>query len=372
MSCDRDRRRVYVSNRKRFMRIGFGVSYKGTALATGVLIGTFVIGRTLAQESQATGSDSLAAVKAEIQLDTRLYTPERPILVRFLLHNRSDEPVEIGTVRTSRDSVGLPMELVLGSADEAGLHLTYEREKPVRMRPAERPAEDELRRLTLAPRASVGTQIDLRDFYRQIRYAGLYKLEWRPFGGKIGTATAEFRVEPRKDVIIITDYGKLTFRLMYDEAPRNVENFLELVRDGFYAGTTFHRVVADFWIQGGRPLGTGTGTGAGVRPDGKLIAAELHSAPFDVGTLAMAHKPDDPDSASCQFFVTLSRIEELDGQYSVIGQSEDDETVRTLQQISSQRTDNRNQPVRPITIRSVEAVPRDVHMRSRLRVGERK
>lgn len=350
------------------MRIGFCMSDRRTALASAVLISSFVIGRTLAQQSQPTATESLTAVKAEIQLDTALVTPERPILVRFLLHNRSDQPVEIGDVRTSAETVGLPMELVLGSADEAALHLTYERERPVRVRQPGRPVQDEVRSLTLAPRGSIGTQIDLRDFYRQIRYAGIYKLEWRPFGGKIGTATAEFRVEPRKDVIIITDYGKMTFRLMYDEAPRNVENYLELVRDGFYAGTTFHRVVADFWIQGGCPLGTGTG----IRTDGKLLAAELHDAPFEVGTLAMAHKPDDPNSASCQFFVTLSRVQQMDGQYTVIGQSEDEETIRTLKQISSQRTNNRNQPLRPITIRSVEAVPRESSMRSRLRVGQRK
>ena len=196
------------------------------------------------------------------------------------------------------------------------------------------------------------TEIDLREHYSALRYSGAYRVEWRPLGERAGTAKAGFRVEPRKNAILVTDKGKVTFSLMYDEAPRHVENFLDLIRDGFYDGKTIHKVIAGFVLQGGCPKGDGTG----VRPDGKLLPAEFHDAPFKLGTLAMARKPADPNSASCQFFITLTRLPDLDGQYTVIGQADGEESLRTLSQLAAEPADARHRPRLPLIIRSINLV----------------
>ena len=137
------------------------------------------------------------------------------------------------------------------------------------------------------------------------------------------TASLSFRVETRKDAVLVTDYGKITFSLLYERAPRNIENFLDLMRDRFYDGKAIHRVVPHFIIQAG----------------------------FEPGTLAMARKPSDPHSASCQFFISLARLPELDGKYTVIGQARGEESLRTLQILSELPTNAQGRPVRPLAIR---------------------
>ncbi len=254
--------------------------------------------------------DPIRALEPEIRVARSLNPASEPISVRFLIHNKSDKPAELGAIPVSA-GVSLPLELILGGADKPALLLTYEDEKPVPIRiPEPQTIAAESQPLRIAPGGTIGTRVDLRDLYHNIRYPGQYKLEWRPLNGTIGSAVATLRVEPRKQAVIVTDYGNLTFELMYERAPRNVENFLELARDGFYRDKTFHRVIPGFAIQGGCPNGNGTG----VREDGKLIPAEFHDAEFKPGTLAMAHKRDDPNSASCQFFIALDRLPELNGQ----------------------------------------------------------
>jgi cyclophilin family peptidyl-prolyl cis-trans isomerase len=175
-------------------------------------------------------------------------------------------------------------------------------------------------------------------------------------GGRLGAASTEFRVEVRKDVIMVTDLGKMTFIIDYDGAPGNAENFLELVREGFYSGSTFHRIIPGFVVQGGSPTGDSTG----ARADGKRMAAELRDIPVEPGTLLMAHKPSDVNSASCQFFVALARLKELDGQYTVIGYARDAESLRTLQQLAAVPTDTRDRPVEPLILRSINLVDSDL------------
>jgi cyclophilin family peptidyl-prolyl cis-trans isomerase len=158
------------------------------------------------------------------------------------------------------------------------------------------------------------------------------------------------RVERRKDAILITDQGKITFSLNYDQAPRNVENFLELVRSGFYDGKTFHRIVPGFLLQGGSPTGDSTG----VRPDGRLIPAEFTNAPVEQGALMMARKPADPDSASCQFLIALDRLPDLDGKYTIIGHARDAESARTFQTLSAIPTNKQDRPLQSVIIRSIK------------------
>lgn len=339
----------------------------GIALVTGRLAG--------AQEPAPGGADvdviktPKPALAADIHVIDRLTESNQPVWIRFTLRNTSDDVVELPLAQQlpKQGGIALPTELILGTPDNPTLALFFQQTRPAEDRPvelvpiAEHEDRDGANILRLAPRGSVGQTVDLTWWSRGLRYPGEYRLEWRPLDGRLGLITASFRVEARKQAILVTDYGKITFSLMYDQAPRNVENFLDLVREGFYIDKTLHRIVPGFAIQGGCPKGDGTG----IRPDGKLIPAEFHDAPMQRGTLAMARKPSEPDSASCQFFITLNRLPELDGEYTVIGQATDEESMRTLEQLEQVATDRRFKPLRSVSMRSIALVDAEIAHTSR-------
>ncbi len=104
--------------------------------------------------------------------------------------------------------------------------------------------------------------------------------------------------------------GQVEIALRPDLAPNHVARIVELVREGFYDGTPFHRVIAGFMAQGGDPTGTGTGG------SGKNIKAEFSQEPFKRGTCGMA-RAQDPNSADSQFFICLGDAEFLNGQYTL-------------------------------------------------------
>lgn len=304
-----------------------------------------------------------------------LFLLGQPVLLRFTLHNLSDEPAEIPLLHPADADGGihLPLELVFGTEEAPALTVFYDDEKGIAVPPPYGTPEETPRGpdepppppsvLKLAPRASLGIEIDLRAQFNAARYAGAYRIEWRPLGARLPIGSVAFRIEQRQDAVFITDKaGKITFELYYDRAPRNVQNFLELVRQGFYDGKTFHKVIPGFVLYGGCPKGDGTG----LRPDGKLVPAEFHNTPFELGTLAMARRPTEPDSASCQFFITLARLPELDGQFTIIGQARDAESLRTLQELAAEPTDDKGRPRRPLTIRSIRLVESEEGVVSRL------
>jgi peptidylprolyl isomerase len=107
--------------------------------------------------------------------------------------------------------------------------------------------------------------------------------------------------------------GTVTIEMRPDLAPNHVARIRELVRQGFYDGIVFHRVIAGFMAQTGDPTGTGSGG------SGQHLKAEFSQAPHNRGTLSMA-RTNDPDSADSQFFICLDRADYLDGQYTVWGQ----------------------------------------------------
>ncbi|MBI4209681.1 MAG: peptidylprolyl isomerase [Deltaproteobacteria bacterium] len=107
--------------------------------------------------------------------------------------------------------------------------------------------------------------------------------------------------------------GKIVIEFHPDSAPKTVENFLKLTREGFYDGLTFHRVEPGFVVQGGDPRGNGTGG------PGYLIPAEFNDRPHVTGTVAMARSAD-PDSAGSQFYICLAPQPFLDRNYTVFGQ----------------------------------------------------
>jgi len=111
-----------------------------------------------------------------------------------------------------------------------------------------------------------------------------------------------------------TDKGTIKFTLHEDKAPVTTANFISLAESGFYDGLNFHRVEPGFVIQGGCPHGTGTGN------SGKRIPLEIHKdlRHDRAGTVAMA-RSQDPNSASCQFYITLGATAFLDDNYAVFG-----------------------------------------------------
>ena len=107
--------------------------------------------------------------------------------------------------------------------------------------------------------------------------------------------------------------GDVLIKLRKDLAPNHVKRISQLVKDGFYDGLKFHRVIPDFMAQGGDPLGNGTGG------SGQNIDAEFSSEKHIRGTVSMA-RAQDPNSADSQFFICFTNASWLDGQYTIWGQ----------------------------------------------------
>jgi cyclophilin family peptidyl-prolyl cis-trans isomerase len=108
-------------------------------------------------------------------------------------------------------------------------------------------------------------------------------------------------------------YGRVVIQLRPDVAPKTVARIKELARQGFYDGTPFHRVIANFMAQGGDPKGTGTGG------SGKRLEAEFSALKHVRGTVSMA-RGSDVNSADSQFFICFAPAPHLDGQYTIFGQ----------------------------------------------------
>ena len=119
--------------------------------------------------------------------------------------------------------------------------------------------------------------------------------------------------DPDNTLVMDLKDGPVIIELRPDLAPGHVARIKELVRQGFYDGLVFHRVIDRFMAQGGDPKGTGTGG------SGQNLKAEFSDQPHVRGTLSMA-RSSHPDSADSQFFIVLKRSQWLDGKYTVWGQ----------------------------------------------------
>jgi len=138
----------------------------------------------------------------------------------------------------------------------------------------------------------------------------------------------------QKVAVISTKFGDMVVEFFPDVAPMHVENFQILAEEGYYNGTTFHRVIPGFMIQGGDPnskdldrMNDGTGGRAGKffgigrenDPESWTVPAEFNDTPHQRGTLSMA-RSQNIDSGSSQFFICHDNAPFLDGQYTVFGQ----------------------------------------------------
>jgi cyclophilin family peptidyl-prolyl cis-trans isomerase len=142
-----------------------------------------------------------------------------------------------------------------------------------------------------------------------------------------------------------TNHGAIAIELFDDDAPKTVENFLKLARDGFYDGVIFHRVIPDFMIQGGDPTGTGSG-GPGYQ-----FEDEFNEHKVVRGALAMANA--GPNTNGSQFFiVTADAASWLDGKHTVFGRVT--EGMDVIDAISALDTDARDRPSTDVVIERVD------------------
>ena len=121
--------------------------------------------------------------------------------------------------------------------------------------------------------------------------------------------------------VIETKFGDMEVEFLPDKAPRHVENFLGLARKGFYDGTTFHRVIPGFMIQGGCPNTKDPKSQRATHGMGgpeRNVDAEFNDTPHKRGVVSMA-RANDPNSAGSQFFICVADSKFLDRQYSAFG-----------------------------------------------------
>ncbi len=152
-------------------------------------------------------------------------------------------------------------------------------------------------------------------------------------------------------VIELENGKKIKIELYPEVAPITVANFEKLVNKGFYDGLTFHRVISGFMIQGGCPLGNGTGN-AGEHIKGEFLAnGVVNNLKHTRGVISMARSAD-PNSASCQFFIMHEDAPHLDGQYAAFGKVV--EGMEAVDEIADCETDYADKPVRPVVMKSVK------------------
>ena len=146
--------------------------------------------------------------------------------------------------------------------------------------------------------------------------------------------------------------GKVIKAELYPEkAPNTVNNFIDLVKSGFYDGTIFHRVIPGFMIQGGDPAGTGTGgPGYSIKGEFSLNGFRQNDIKHTRGVLSMA-RTMNPNSAGSQFFIMHQNAAHLDGQYAAFGKVI--EGIEAVDEIANVKTDWGDKPKVPQTMKKV-------------------
>lgn len=153
-------------------------------------------------------------------------------------------------------------------------------------------------------------------------------------------------------VTIEMENGKIIKAELYPEkAPNTVNNFISLVKSGFYDGVIFHRVISGFMIQGGDPAGVGTGgPGYTIKGEFALNGFKKNDLKHTRGVLSMA-RAMHPNSAGSQFFIMHKNSSHLDGQYAAFGKVI--EGIEVVDEIASVKTDWNDKPQIPQTMKKV-------------------
>jgi cyclophilin family peptidyl-prolyl cis-trans isomerase len=159
------------------------------------------------------------------------------------------------------------------------------------------------------------------------------------------SAPPQLTIDPQRSYTarLETTAGSMTAELFAAEAPKTVNNFVFLAREGFYSGVIFHRVISGFMIQGGDPTGTGRG-GPGYKFDDEPVGR-----PYERGILAMANA--GPNTNGSQFFIMHADYR-LPPNYTIFGRLTGGEEV--LDKIATAATGAQDRPLEPVAINSVE------------------
>ena len=187
------------------------------------------------------------------------------------------------------------------------------------------------------------------------------KIFWTVMAFLILASTASAEMKSRKftkeeikkmaetKAVIETKFGNIELKFFPDIAPNHVNNFIELAKKGFYDGTTFHRVIPGFMIQGGDPNSKNADKAThGMGGPGYTVKAEFNSRPHKRGILSMA-RAADPNSAGSQFFICVADAPFLDRQYTVFGEVVSGMDV--VDKIVGQPRDSRDNPNERIEIK---------------------
>lgn len=163
--------------------------------------------------------------------------------------------------------------------------------------------------------------------------------------GEVKTKTftkGEIKKMAETKAVIETKFGNMELKFFPDVAPNHVSNFIELAKKGFYDGTTFHRVIPGFMIQGGDPNSKDPDKSKhGMGGPGYTIKAEFNEKPHKKGILSMARSAN-PDSAGSQFFICVADAPFLDKKYTVFGEVVSG--IEVADKIVSQPRDARDNP----------------------------
>lgn len=161
-------------------------------------------------------------------------------------------------------------------------------------------------------------------------------------------------LEPKKERKMVTlhieEYGDIVLEMDYQNAPISAANFVSLAKKGFYNGLTFHRIIKGFMIQGGDPLGNGTG-GPGYSIKGEFsVNGVKNRLSHQRGVISMARSASF-DSAGSQFFICDADDSFLDGQYAAFGKVV--KGMEVVDKIAKQPKSRSDRPLSPIVISSV-------------------
>ncbi len=301
------------------------------------------------------GSPALPGIQAHLRPKSYYVPVGAPMWVNLTLENATDKPITLTVPGTEPDiplpEMGLPLAHVFSGPSASGVSVTTQTNRRWET-PAGYRFATSAPILMIAPRSTVGTLLNLTEYFPSLRSPGEYRLQWSPYGGGVQSNIAVVHVTPLKRAEFVTDEGTLTMRLYYEDAPQSVANFIDLVQSGFYTGKAFHRLEQGYFIQGGCPRGDGTG----IRPDGKRVPAEFNERPHEKGSVSMALLDDDADSASCQFFICNTRQKEWDAKYTVFGHLVGDDSLATLDRLMVVPADEHGSPTRSLVIRSARLI----------------
>jgi peptidyl-prolyl cis-trans isomerase B (cyclophilin B) len=165
----------------------------------------------------------------------------------------------------------------------------------------------------------------------------------------------EIQQMEKTTAVIKTKFGDITLKFFPKVAPNHVKSFIDLAGSGFYNGTTFHRVIPGFMIQGGDPNTKSPDRSRhGMGGPGYNVKAEFNNLPHKRGTLSMA-RAGHPDSAGSQFFVCAAPAPSLDGKYTVFGEVASG--IEVVDKIISQPRDPRDNPLERIEMEVVIVSP---------------